>query len=172
MKRLATASLPVAIGAGIQVSGIGGTVASIVTWTVVAAALLVLAIHTLRQGHDPDAGTGDIGTGSRTLGKAIASFSQTRQATAPSYPADARPWGRALFSFASQRQGELRRAYDADTVSLFVELFGARVAAMIERLRRAGRIGFREAQALGAPSCPTEIERLGQRLIELGYRSE
>ena len=64
-----------------------------------------------------------------------------------------------------------RRAHDADTMALYQERFAERVIAVVLRLRKAGRLGVSEAQGLVAPPDPAAIERLGRRLIELGYPS-
>lgn len=85
----------------------------------------------------------------------------------------ARNLGKELLTFAQGRHAQHRagsaRAFDADTMSLFHELFGDRVVQVIDKLRDTGRIGVREAQVLIAPSRPVGIEQLGRRLIELGY---
>jgi hypothetical protein len=143
--RLAGAALPVAIGAGIQVSGIGGTTAAIVAWSLVGAVLVYLAWDALRGVDDREEPVGET---ARNLGKELLTFAQGRHA---------------------QHRAGSARAFDADTMSLFHELFGDRVVWVIDKLRDTGRIGVREAQMLIAPSRPAGIEQLGRRLIELGY---
>ena len=143
--RLAGAALPVAIGAGIQVSGIGGTTAAIIAWSLVGLVLVYLAWDALRGAGGKEEPVGETARG---LGKELLTFAQGRHA---------------------QHRAGSARAFEADTMSLFHERFGDRVVWVIDKLRDTGRIGVREAQMLIAPSRPAGIERLGRRLIELGY---
>jgi len=165
-KRFATGALPIAISAGIQASGLAGTVVSVMAWGIAAAVVLYLLFDAM---GDPGSGEDDVGHDARVLGKELIDFSQTRQTIAPSTQRDGRPFaGSGLLGFRPPRRPE-STAFEADTMSLFNERFGDRVVRVIDKLREAGRLGVREAQILISPSGPTGIEALGQRLIELGY---
>jgi hypothetical protein len=56
-------------------------------------------------------------------------------------------------------------------MSLFRERFGEILLQIVDDLRGAGVIGFVEAQRLVTPASPEGIERIGQRLIELGSQT-
>lgn len=171
MRGTAIAALPIAIGAAIQVSGFGGTLAVLIAWGTVAVVLLTLAAHLLWRRRLSAAE--DAACRTRKLGHELVSFAQTRRVVAPLPQPPPSSAQRILSAFRNNGDPAGRElAYDTDTMSLYVERFADRVVAVIHTLRGNGRIAAAEAQAIIVPACPAEIESLGHRLIELGYPEE
>jgi hypothetical protein len=168
VRKIAIGALPIAIGGAIQVSGFGGEVAVLVGWGSVALVLLGLGAHYMWVRRRSAAHTA--ARLARKVGRELVRFAQTRYAVAPSRKRKRRWMPRTLDALRSHGRDDSEHAYDTDTMTLFHEHFADSVYQAVGRLRRAGRIGAGEAEALiSMPTGPAAIEKLGHRLIELGY---
>jgi hypothetical protein len=153
------------------VSGFGGTIAIVVTWSAVVAILLsMFVIAEIRAGREKAGRHDDRNTQRVTrIGHDIVGFFQEREADAP--PASSN----SMLGFkggAEGREQRSRGSYDAETMRIYHQRFAEGVGDACHDLRTAGQIGTSEFRTLISPREPDDLENVGRRLIELGYPEE
>jgi hypothetical protein len=167
VRRVAIVAFPIAISFALQVSGIAGTKAEIVAWSVVGVVGVGLVGELIwRRSREEE-----VAPAATCLGRELVGFIQQRRAMSPPTRESTvtRPQLLRLFRRGRSPKTKAERAYDADTMTLYQERFADRVIAVVQNLRSAGRLGAGEAQELVPPRRPASVEELGRRLIELGF---
>lgn len=168
MRRLAYAALPIAIGAVLQVSGLGGP-----TVTLIALLIMILIVCAIgvdwwlaRRGASLEAKA----KGWNRLGGELIGFIRRRRLEAVAGTMAA---GRSRIPgaiFRRDSRAELRRLHETDTMAIFAEKFALPLGAALAELRQAGLVGEAEAARIAAPADPEAIEQIGKRLLDLSFQ--